>query len=99
MCVVSMIMDHYNDRWTQPQQPVRLPWMQQDPPLLITKQELAEFRKLLDRAREYDKRMGEPDCELEEKKAKVLALAEELMPGDTVLNDIRELLDGNREAP
>ena len=44
----------------------------------ITKEEIEEFRKLLDRAREYDKRNNEPDCETKEKKEKLLALAKEL---------------------
>jgi hypothetical protein len=100
MCVVSMIMDHYRDRWEPriprtddpfyyPPAPVPLrPQQQWDPkdlqqfmapkPPAITPEEIAEFRKLLDRAREYDKRNNEPECELAEKRDAVLAIAKAL---------------------
>jgi hypothetical protein len=78
MCTVSMVMDHYWDKW-QPYQPsnpfvpigvVPLP--------AISKEEIEEFRRLLERAREYDKRNNEPDCELAQKRERVKRLAEEL---------------------
>ena len=37
-----------------------------------------EFRKLLERAREYDRRHNQPDCELESKRQEILRLAESL---------------------
>ena|SRR5271166_5403652 len=53
------------------------------PPL--TAEEIADFRKdmiemkkLLERAREYDRRTGQADCELAEKKDKIKKLAEAL---------------------
>jgi hypothetical protein len=74
MCVVSMIMDHYQEKWT-PLVPAVQPWPFVITPVNtqtpITDAEIVEFRKLLDRAREYDKRNNEPDCELD---AKVQAL-------------------------
>lgn len=76
MCVVSMIMDHYNDKWPKPSEikpyfpPQPIPY-----PNLPTQAEIDEFRKLLERAREYDKNNNEPDCELEEKKEKIRELA------------------------
>ncbi len=74
MCTVSMIMDHYRDRWTQ--QPIQdFPFVVQPS---ISPEEVAEFRRLLERAREYDKRHNEPDCELDEKKRALLAIAETL---------------------
>lgn len=96
MCVVSMIMDHYGDKWSHP--PYVFPnWSQPfvpqtpDPeaikkalktflaiPKQITAEEIREFRELLERAREYDKRNNEPDCELASKKARVKALADDL---------------------
>ena len=82
MCVVSMIMDHYGDKWgpllpqPQPYTPF-VPFVPMSPPP-ITPAEIDEFRKLLERAREYDKRNNEPDCELEEKKRKVKELADAL---------------------
>lgn len=101
MCVVSMVYDHYWDKWSQPpyrisptplpyQVPVVTPYPQPFVPVvpvpvapvvpvqLPTQAEIEEFRKLLERAREYDKRTGQPDCELEEKRAKLKKLAEEM---------------------
>jgi hypothetical protein len=86
VCVYSMVVDHYYDDWFQRRWtttvpdfeirpvvvPAALPWQ------VPTQAEIDEFRKLLDRAREYEKRNNEPDCELEEKKARVRKLAEEL---------------------
>ena len=89
MCVVSMIMDHYYDKW-QPYNPYVPPYIvpgvppyvpyvaPATPSRLPTDDEIEEFRKLLERAREYDKKNNEPDCELQEKKDKLLKLAEEL---------------------
>jgi len=83
MCVVSMIMDHFHNKWdklTWPHKEI-YPWQPQLSPLdiqLPSKEEIEEFRKLLERAREYDKRNSEPDCELEEKKQKIRDLAKEL---------------------
>lgn len=78
MCTVSMIMDHYQDRWSDRrgltlQEPQ---WVSSVPQ--ITQEEVEEFHRLLDRARKYDKERGEPDCELEEKRQKLLKLAGEL---------------------
>lgn len=44
-------------------------------PPVITAEEIAEFRKLLERAREYDRKHNQPDCELEEKRMKIRELA------------------------
>lgn len=82
MCVVSMVMDHYWDKWKDrtpaPYHPVMptIPTWPLEP--AITPEEIREFRKLLDRAREYDRKNNEPDCELEEKRQRVKRLAEEL---------------------
>ena len=70
-----MIMDHYYDKWQQippiwPASPIIQP--------AISPEEVAEFKKLLERAREYDRKHNQPDCELAEKKAKVKDLAEKL---------------------
>lgn len=78
MCVVSMIMDYYHDKW-QPLVPQPYPVPYPFPvPSPITPEEIEEFRKLLERAREYDKRNNEPDCELDEKKRKIRELAKAL---------------------
>lgn len=80
MCVVSMVMDHYRERW-DPQRtgiyPTTFPQIQTvtfTPPVQITQAEVDEFRRLLERAREYDKRNNEPDCELDEKKQAIMTI-------------------------
>lgn len=81
MCVVSMIMDHYDDKWNKKiQEPKTIKYEPGDGINIpaITKEEIEEFRTLLERAREYDKRNNEPNCELESKKKKILDLAKEL---------------------
>lgn len=79
MCVTSMVMDHYREKW----QPL-VPDVQPQPLVLpvvvpmISAEDVAEFRKLLERAREYDKRNNEPDCELDEKRKAILDIAKQL---------------------
>lgn len=84
MCAVSMIMDHYHDRWypqiqPKPFDPITIvnP-IPVNPIPAISSEEIAEFRRLLERAREYDRKNNEPNCELAEKKEKILKLAKEL---------------------
>jgi hypothetical protein len=86
MCVTSMIMDHYREKWT-PLVP-SVPWPTTGqivyPQVTITSapaisaEEIAEFRALLERAREYDKRNNEPECELDEKRAAIVTIAKAL---------------------
>ncbi len=75
MCVASMIMQHKYEQWQK-----RYPWTYNPVPnvILPSKEEIEEFKTLLEKAREYDKRYGEKDCELDTKKMKLLKLAEEL---------------------
>lgn len=74
MCVVSMVMDYYQDKWERqyiyPTQPTF--------PTFPSKEEIKEFRELLERAREYDRKTGQPNCELEEKKDAIKKLADNL---------------------
>jgi hypothetical protein len=79
-----MIMDHYRDRWAPliPQVPVQ-PWPLVNPQIVplvspVSPAEVAEFRRLLERAREYDKRTHQADCELDEKRAVLKKLADAL---------------------
>lgn len=94
MCVVSMVMDHQWDHWRRkywPQPTPFIPWPQDTgpmpmpgpplPPLPITppsQEEIEEFRRLLERAREYDQRNAEPDCEMETKKKLLKQMADSL---------------------
>lgn len=77
MCVYSMIADHYRQKWEPLVQPLIFP---QYPPVApaISPEEVAELRELLRKAREYDKRHSEPECELEEKKVALKKIAEAL---------------------
>ena len=77
MCTVSMVMDHYREKWEPLVQPVQ-PWVIPVVVPQLSQEEIDEFRKLLDRAREYDKRHNEPDCELDEKRQAIKKLAEQL---------------------
>lgn len=78
MCVVSMVIDHYDDSWRRRFAP-HLTWQPMEPvPLIPSRSEIDEFRRLLERARKYDKDNSEPDCEMAEKKQKLKALAEQL---------------------
>jgi len=75
-----MISQEYIDRgagWWRPVAPDVIPL---DLTEIFQKSELerkiAELESLLARAREYDKRMGQPDCPEEDKKAALRLLAE-----------------------
>lgn len=82
MCVVSMVTDHYIEKWTPYVQYPTGIFTSSAPTVTIvqspTAEEVAEFRRLLDRAREYDKRMNEPDCELDSKRQTLKTLAAQL---------------------
>lgn len=73
MCVVSMIMDHRQDEW---QRLLQQPYVPTTP--IVPQHEVDEFKRLLDRAREYDKKHGEPECELQEKKDALKQIAKVL---------------------
>lgn len=83
MCVVSMIGDHYRDRWPD-QYPWAQPWVL--PPnggaVTITwpstpavsreefealRRDVLEMKELLKKAKAYDERNNEPECEVDEK--------------------------------
>ena len=86
MCVVSMIGDHYFDKWrgkwptypfspTSPQAPDPIrDFVFQQTYTPVTRQEFDQLKKevaemvaLLKRAKDYDERNGEPECETDEK--------------------------------
>ena len=91
MCVVSMVIDHYREKWAPyspisplpnsippfqlPTPPFQLPTLY---PQVPSPAEIEEFRKLLEKARQYDKKHNHPDCGLEEKKELLRKLAQQL---------------------
>lgn len=84
MCSVSMIMQVKTDEWQRryfDQHPPSSPFVWPNPYYRLsmpTEDEIAEFRLLLERAREYDRKHNEPDCELQEKKDRLKTMAKEL---------------------
>lgn len=85
MCVVSMVMDDYTDRWKRyiptpvpvPFTPFvpSIPYIPPQPVRPITQEEVDDFRRLLERATEYDRRNNEPACESADKKRVLKDLA------------------------
>lgn len=83
MCVVSMVGDHFRDRWSDPiRWPVSsypFPQVPAFPDVVsvhrtVTRQEfdelkrqVLEMKELLERAVKYDAANGEPGCEIDEK--------------------------------
>lgn len=94
MCAVPAIMDHYGDKWggqyprPNPIIPPKSPDSWVITPQLTPQEtlklrqfilnDLPEFKALLERMRQYDIDNDQPDCELEEKKQRILDLAKEL---------------------
>lgn len=79
MCVVSMVGDHYNDKFEK-NYPGVWPDPLNSPP--ITRQEfdelkrdVKEMKELLKRAKKYDEDNNEPDCEIAEKFKKLQEIA------------------------
>ena len=81
MCVVSMVGDHYSEkwRWLEPytQQPYTQPTITNIPPgnnpgvsnkeFQELKKEVLEMKELLKKAIRYDEIHNQPECEVEEK--------------------------------
>jgi hypothetical protein len=73
MCVVSMIGDHFHDKWKQPNYVQQFEQIKIDGPSISKedfdslKKEVLEMKELLKKAIKYDKDNNEPDCEVEEK--------------------------------
>lgn len=79
MCVVSMVLDHYTTTWPRKHWPQPTVYPPITPPQTYpTQEEIRDFRELLDRAREYDKRNNEPDCEMDDKKKLLKEMADKL---------------------
>lgn len=69
MCTVSMIGDHFSEKWKQPpyqQIFTNIPDVSRAE-FEALKKEVEEMKALLKRAKEYDEKNNEPNCEIEEK--------------------------------
>lgn len=62
MCAVSMITDHYRDRWPMLNKYQALSSQQFPPPIQITTEQWNEYLELKRRAQEYDARTNQADC-------------------------------------
>ncbi len=80
MCMVSVIGDLYKDKWEpKPWFPDPYPYIQNEG---ITRAEfdalrkdVQDLKKLLEMAKDYDRKHGEPNCEIEEKMKLLRAVA------------------------
>ena len=73
-----MIGDHFNDKWTQPpyqQIFTNIPDVSRAE-FEALKKEVEEMKALLKRAKEYDEKNNEPNCEIEEKMAMLKKFAD-----------------------
>lgn len=71
MCVVSMVGDHFQDKWNQ--YPY-IDWIERAKLNNVSryefeelKKEIKEMKDLLTKAKIYDTQHNEPDCEIEDK--------------------------------
>lgn len=93
MCVVSMITDHYRDKWKPLCQDTGwastidvAPYIRPNKTVPFTpaekseldalRKEVEEMKALLKKAKVYDKRTGQADCEMDDKVAFVKKVAE-----------------------
>lgn len=79
MCTISMIGDHYDDKWKAPDYrdliqrlPDNVTRFEYD----ALKKEVEEMKALLKRAKIYDEQNNEKDCEVESKVATLKKIAE-----------------------
>ena len=77
MCTVSMIGDHFGDKWGQ--EPYKTYFEDLNKVTRAEfeqlKREVEEMKSLLKRAKKYDEDNGEPDCEIEDKIALLRKIA------------------------
>lgn len=102
MCSVSMVMDHYGQKWgelyphivttPQTQTVVVGPYVTRDE-LEALRRDVEDLRGLIIRAKQYDREHNQPDCEVADKVALVRKVAE------LVGIDIVDALDREPHAP
>ena len=79
MCVVSMVGDHYSNKWEKEfpklnEKDFRLDLLQAQLDLL--KKEVEEMKELLSKAVQYDTEHNQPHCEIEDKLNTLKKIAE-----------------------
>lgn len=71
MCTYSMVADHFADKWRR-----QYPFINTNPITVpevsrvefeALRKEVSEIKDLLVKAKDYDAKHGEPDCEMDEK--------------------------------
>lgn len=72
MCVVSMIADHYNQKWPDFSDFNKIGRKEFED----LKKEVKEMKELLRKAKIYDEANGEPNCEMEDKMKLLRKVAE-----------------------
>lgn len=87
MCVVSMISDHYLEKWRHPDYVPpntfgTITVSEWPPPQLPGREQVQELIELLKKAKIYDEKNNEPNCELEAKRAALKAVADALGLGE-----------------
>ncbi len=60
---MSMVIDHYTDKWKTPWMTLPLP----NPEAEVLRKEVQDLKELLKRAKIYDTANNQPDCEKPEK--------------------------------
>ena len=114
MCVVSMIMDHYDHKWRPyypgapiDPEPWKRPWerpYEPVPPLppipkpQVTpediediRRDLEEMKKLIKRAKKYDRENNEPDCESDDKIERLRKIADAVgIDFDEIIKELRD---------
>jgi hypothetical protein len=74
MCAVSAVGDHYSDKWQQFDLQRIFTYAPNQPTISreefdALRRDVEEMKALLKRAKEYDERTGQPNCEMEDKVA------------------------------
>lgn len=70
MCVVSFVGDHFQQRWEPFKQPSLQQYYQTSPTkeeFEQLKKEVLDMKELLRKAKIYDEKNNEPNCEIEDK--------------------------------
>lgn len=81
MCVVSLVGDHYSDKWTSPLMTSSGHTVTFTAPVTreefeVLKKDVLEMKALLIKAKLYDEQTGQKDCEMETKLATLRKIAD-----------------------